>query len=249
MKKASIDLKNKAIRLRKKGLSYREIKKEVSISKSSLSLWLKDIPLKEKHRKRLYTKQIHSLSLGSRSQKERRLKEIEEIIKISKNEIVFPISKETHRLFGAALYWGEGTKDRGLEITNSDPYLILFMVNWFKDIFKINPNTLKVNLNIYSQQNENDLKRFWSDLCKIPLENFGKSFIKPANKSYKKNNLYYGTIKIRVPKSTDLRIKVFGWIQKILESINPEIEKVQKRWGHLKKVKRSVNIRTDALIA
>ena len=148
-----------------------------------------------------------------------------------------------------ALYWGEGSKGRGLEITNSDPYLIFFMVNWFEKIFKIDPKTLKATLNIYSQQNEKDLKRFWSDLCKIPIENFCKSFVKPANKSYKKNNLYYGTIKIRVPKSTDMRIKIFGWIQKVLESINPEIEKVQKKWGHLKKVKRSVNIDKYAPIA
>jgi hypothetical protein len=242
MKKAPEIYKIEAIKLRKNGLSYGEIKRKIPISKSTLSLWLKDTPLKKKDKKRLYTKRIYNLSLGPNSQKERRKREIDEIIKISKNEIEIPISMEAYRLYGAALYWGEGTKDRGLVITNSDPSLVLFMVKWFETIFKINPKTLKAYLNIYSQQNESDLKKFWSDLCKIPIENFGKSFIKPGNKSYKKNNLYYGTIKIHVPKSTDMRIKVFGWIQKTLESINADIEKVQKKWGHLKKVTRSANL-------
>ena len=66
--------KIRAIKLRREGLSYREIRKHVPVAKSTLSLWLKNIPLKEKDRKRLYTKQIYSLSLGSASQKIRREK-------------------------------------------------------------------------------------------------------------------------------------------------------------------------------
>jgi len=84
------------------------------------------------------------------------------------------------------------------------------MVKWFKEVLKISPETLKANLNIYPQQNEQEIKQFWSELTGIPLENFGKSYIKPLSKGYKKNNLYYGTIKIRVLKGTNLRYRVFG---------------------------------------
>jgi hypothetical protein len=69
------------------------------------------------------------------------------------------------------------------------------MVRWLKRVFGISPNFLKAWLNIYPQQNELELKQFWSQLTGIPLENFGKSYIKPPNKNYKKNTLYYGTIK------------------------------------------------------
>lgn len=87
------------------------------------------------------------------------------------------------------------------------------------------------------------MKKFWSDLCGIPLKNFGKSYIKPSNKNYKKNNLYYGTIKIRVPKSTDLRIRVFGWTQKVLEEISPHTILIQKKWERLKNIERPVNLK------
>lgn len=235
-------IKNRAIRLRRLGYSYNRISKLTGSSKGTLSYWLKDIPLSEKFKKQFYNARIKNLSLGTQSQKQRRQREIEEIIKEAKKEILLPLDTNTLKLIGAALYWAEGSKTSELAITNSDPYLIFFMIRWFEQIFKIKPKELKAHLNIYSQQNENDLKCFWSELCDIPLERFGKSYIKPTNKNYKKNNLYYGTIKVRVSKSTDLKIKVFAWIQKMLKSFNPKIEYTQKRWQRLKDVKRPVNL-------
>lgn len=87
------------------------------------------------------------------------------------------------------------------------------MISWFKKMFGISPATLKAHLNIYSQQNELEVKKFWSEITSIPIENFGKSFIKPTNRGFKKNNLYYGTIKIYVPKGTDMRHRTLAWIQ------------------------------------
>lgn len=116
------------------------------------------------------------------------------------------------------------------------------MVRWFEKIFGVPPQNLKAKLNIYPQQNELEIKQFWSRLTGIPLENFGKSFIKPPNKGYKKNNLYYGTIKVRVPKGTDTRHRVFGWVKAVLKEIAPKVELTQKEWRSLKEVRRPVNI-------
>ena len=235
-------LKVKAKRLRRKGLSYGEIKKELNIAKSTLSLWLKTVPLTPKQKKRLYTKNILILSRGPQSQKERRIREITKIISNAEKEISLPLSSETFQLVGAFLYWAEGSKTSKFEITNSDPNLIFFMVRWFEKIFLVPSKNLKVNLNIYPQQNELEIKKFWSQLTGIPLENFGKSFIKPRSKGYKKNNLYYGTIKIRVPKGTNMRHRVFGWIKAILKDNAPRTELVQREWRSLKEVCRPVNI-------
>jgi len=231
------------MRMRTQGLSYNEIKRKVPVAKSTLSLWLKEIPLTDEHKTRLYTKQIKILELGSQSQKVRREREIQKILENAGAEITCPLSTDAYRLFGAALYWAEGTKGNGLEITNADPNLILFMVRWFGKVFGINSNTLKAHLNLYRQQNEIEVKRFWSELCGIPVCNFGKTYFKPANKGYKHNNLYYGTIKIRVPKGTDIRWRLFGWVQKILNEITPHITKTERRWERLKKVSRAVNLK------
>lgn len=237
-----IHLKMQAIALRKQGLSYNEIRQKVPVAKSTLSLWLKTILIKKEYRERLYTKQIRNLEQGAQSQKERRVREIQRILDSAKREITYPLPINAYKLFGAALYWAEGTKGNGLEVTNSDPNLILFMVRWFEKIFKIKPEILRVQLNMYHQQNEKFIKRFWSELCGIPLENFGKSYFKPANKGYKKNNLYYGTVKIRVPCGTDIRWRMFGWVQKVLEETNPHLTQIERRWERLKKVRRAVNL-------
>ena len=228
-----VELQDKAIKLRKKGLSYGEIKKQINVAKSSLSLWLKHVELKPEHRARLYTKHIQFLNLGSQSQKERRAREVTEIIKNAEEEITCPLSVDTHRLMGAALYWAEGSKNGLCQITNSDPHLICFMVNWIEKMFSITSDRLKARLNIYPQQNERQIKKFWSELTGIPIERFGKSFVKPLSTGFKKNNLYYGTIKIEIPKSINIKHRIFGWVNAVLKE-STKVNLAERRWQSLR---------------
>ncbi len=230
--------KNDAVALRRKGFSYNEINKKIGVPKSTLSSWLKSVPLKPEHRKRLYTKQVQILSRGSQSQKERRRREIDSIVEEAIREIELPLSGQTFKLFGAALYWAEGSKTKSFTVTNSDPHLVAFMVSWFEKIFNVSPKTMKAYLNIYAQQNEKRIKRFWSDITGIPVDRFGKSYIKPLSTGYKKNNLYYGTIKVFVPKGTDMKHRLFGWIQATLQSTNPKVKLAQKKWVSLTSIQR-----------
>ena len=236
------NLRKSAQKLRRDGASYGEINKKLGVAKSTLSFWLKDILLKPSDRKRLYTKQIEVLLRGPKSQKDRRAREVEQIIKEAGEKIKLPLSIETLRLVGAALYWGEGSKGKRAQVTNSDPYLILLMVRWIESIFKIPARSLKARLNIYPQQNELKIKKFWSDLTGIPLENFGKSYVKPKNKGYKKNNLYYGTMRIEVPKSANIRYQIFGWITGIIRDLNPGIQLTQEKWQSLKETPLPANL-------
>ena len=242
MGKNYIALKKVAIGLRKKGLSYKEIKEAISIPKSTLSYWLKYIRIKPQYKKRLYTKQIEYLSFGSKSQKERRKREVEKIMTLAIEEVKLPITFDAYRLMGAALYWAEGSKGGRIQITNSDPHFILFMTKWLEKVFKIPAGNLKAWLNIYPQQNDLEIKKFWSELTGIPLENFGKSYIKPLSSGYKKNNLYYGTIRVEVPKSTDMKHKIFGWIKAALLDIESETKLVQRNWQRLTGTLRPVNL-------
>lgn len=245
MDKVYSTLKKSAQRLRKQGKSYGEIKRMLGVSKSTLSFWLKDVLLSPEHRSRLYTKQIQILSLGPKSQKERRAKEIERIIKEANKEIEMPLSKQTLLLMGAALYWAEGSKGNRFQVTNSDPVLIAFMIRWIKEIFGITAKDLKAKLNIYPQQNDLFIQKFWSNLTGIPLQNFLKSYVKPMSTGYKKNNLYYGTIRIEVPKSSNMCHRTFGWINAAVASLTPSIRVVEQKWRRLKEVKRPINLQTQ----
>ena len=182
------------------------------------------------------------LNLGSRSHHLRRQGEISRIIGSAQNEVSAFLSDETVKLLGAAIYWAEGTKKGTTRVTNSDPALILFMVYWLKRVFGIETSSIRAWLNMYSQQDEKDLIAFWSDLTGIPAKNFGKSYIKPESKNYKKNTLYYGTIQISVPKSTDLQYRIQGLVRGFISTIDPKLKSTILRWEGLRDIQRTINL-------
>jgi hypothetical protein len=47
---AKDDVRDHAVALRLQGKSYNDIRRELGVSKSTLSLWLRDVPLTEEHR-------------------------------------------------------------------------------------------------------------------------------------------------------------------------------------------------------
>ncbi len=237
-----VKLKKQATALRKKGLSYGVIAKTLGISKSTVSSWLYSIKITAKQQKKLYSNQVYHLNFGPNSQRNRREREVTSIIIKAKTQISNNITLESYRLFGAALYWAEGSKKSMFCMTNSDPSLILFWVRWVEKIFGIDAKLLKAKLNIYPQQSDTQIRKFWSDLTSIPLKNFGKSYVKPLSKNYKKNNLYYGTIRIDVPKSTNYRHMVYAWKERILEDLAPDVDRVQRKWEKLQRVAKPVNM-------
>lgn len=231
-----------AITLRREGKSYGEITQVLGVPKSTLSYWLKGIPLSPQLKERHYTARVRNLNKGAQSNRARREREITAIIEGAASEISSTLSREAYMLFGAALYWAEGTKRGMLEFTNSDPLMIYFFVRWLEEVLAISPSTLKAKLNMYAQQDEQELKRFWSDLCGIPPEHFGKSYIKPPSKNVKGNTLYYGTIKVVVPKSMDAKLRIFGWIEGVMRKYQEDVRHIERKWTKLKNVARPVNL-------
>ena len=225
MKKEKYELQKEiAKKLRGRGLSYGKIRREIGVPKSTLSWWLKDFKILKKYRAKLYTKQVELITVGKYSQKVRRQKEVKNIMDAARKAVSGKLSNDALRFMGVALYWAEGTKGTRFTITNSDPALILFMVKWVEKIFNIPPASLSACLNIHQNQNDKVIKSFWSDLLGIPVSSFGKSYIKPNSKGYKKNNLYWGTIKVSIPKSTNLKFEMFGWLEEALPDIRKHVE-------------------------
>jgi len=178
-------LKRQAIKLRKKGWSYGEIRKRVNVSKSTLSLWCRDVELTIKQKARLIAKKADILKKGSQAIMAKRKREIRRIKRLAKTEIS-GLTPYQFKIAGVLIYWAEGSKNNGTIISNSDPALIKFMVDWFKRIHETPPEKLKARLNIHADQNDAKIKRYWSKITGIPLENFGKSYIKPEGTGHRK---------------------------------------------------------------
>ncbi len=210
--------KLKAVKLRKRGLSYKEIRKEMNVSKASLSLWLRDIELTPKQKTRLFKKQEMFLYAGAKSQQRKRIERIKKITKQAKKEMG-NFLKNPLFLPGIMLYWAEGSKStESIKFTNSDPLMIKFMMKWFREICGVPEEKFRIALHIHELLSRKNAEKYWSNLTGIPLKQFQKTFIKPTSLGQRRNILYNGTCVICV-FNKDLFRRMQGWKVGFLEKI------------------------------
>lgn len=170
--------RQKALTLRKKGMSYSQIKEKLGISKSTLSGWLYSMPLSEKRIRELQANnpiRIEKYRNTMRAKKEIRLKEVYK--KVSKD--IGNLSTRDLFLAGLFLYWGEGTKAQNslVALTNTNPAMIKFFINWLK-LFGVKNKDLKIKLHLYSDMKIKESLDFWAKELNIPICQFYKPYIK-----------------------------------------------------------------------
>lgn len=225
-----IDLKRQARQLRLKGYSYKEITQELAIAKSTLSYWLRNIELTPEQRLRLIKKGSANQHIGSEASKRLRLERTSRIIYEAKSEVQLDLSRDLW-LIGVILYWAEGAKQKihnpsqGVVFSNSDPKIIKLFLKWVKEYLLISENNLTLEVYIHKsyKKSRESLINYWSSLTGVSKERFTKIRYKRNKiRSYRKNrgDNYYGVLRVRVKKSTDLNRKITGWVEGICTQFN-----------------------------
>jgi hypothetical protein len=201
--------KLKAIELRKNGLSYREIQKTIRASKSTLSLWLKDIELSKAQKSRLTRLQATAYS-GAKKIQAQSSKHHNEIRAHAEQEVTKLINNSFF-VAGLMLYWAEGSKSFGsVQFSNSDPNMIKIMMRWFREFCAVPEAKFRIGLFIHSLHIHNNYLGYWQKVTSIPLTQFQKPYIKATIFSNRKNKLYNGTCVIKI-HSRELLSKILGW--------------------------------------
>ncbi len=222
---SKIEEKNKAIELRKQGLSYREILEQIPVAKSSLSLWLKDVKLAKEQKQRLTDKKIAGMKRGWVARHKNRILLTERIKEEAEGEIGTIIERDLW-LIGTALYWGEGSKEKesrpgiGVKFSNSDPRMIKIFLKWLFDI--VHEKREKIYFEIYIHENcKNRLSQvvnYWSNCTGFSKNNFTHIYFKKNKINTKRKNVgenYYGLLRVGVKSSSTLQRKIEGWISGI----------------------------------
>ncbi len=181
---AKYELKQKAIKLRLKGLSYNQIKSQIQVSKSSLSLWLKDYPLSEERLRALrdFSEiRIEKFRQTMLAKQEKRFTEAYNREKISH----LPLSRKELFIAGLFLYWGEGMKGikRSLGLYNTNPQIVKFGLFWYTKILGVPRKKIKVHLHLYSDMNIAEEINFWSNELNLPLSQIRRPYIKQTKKT------------------------------------------------------------------
>jgi predicted transcriptional regulator len=211
----------KAITLREKGLSVQIIAKKLSVSKSTVSRWCKNVKLSDVQKLRLENKRriagIKALLPWIEKNKKIKIDDIKAQTVQGEKDIGQISAKELY-FIGLGLYWGEGYKKGSDEwgFTNSDPAIIRTILQWVAECYQIDITRVHARLTInglYLKETERITKR-WSAETGIPLSKFSSpSIIKGYGKTTRNPKSYRGTLRIKIRNGTSLR-------RRILASIN-----------------------------
>ena len=226
------------IRLRLQGQSYSEIQKVVDgISKSTLSLWLKNLVLSDIARARLAERErkrsVEALIRRNKRQTLVALERRSAILNKYKSE-VGSMSRRDLIIIGAALYWAEGHKrpikrnsreltNHAVSFTNADPQMLKIFLKFLYEICEIPLGNIKIGVRIFQHLNEEVVLSYWSRTLAIPLNNFTKTYIGISRSSTGKrpfNRLPYGVVQIRI-YNTNLFHRIMGWIDGLKSQCEP----------------------------
>lgn len=198
---SKILLREQAIKLRIKGYTYGQIKRELDLAKSTLSGWLRNLPLNKEQLELLSKNRERSRDLAREkyitTRKNQRLARLKQVLKQQNNSLL-PLSEKELFLCGLFLYWGEGEKRHGvISISNTDPKVIKFALYWMTYSLKIPKDKIRINLHLYKDMNRDESTIFWSNTLNVSTTQFNKPYIKKTNReglTYK--SFGHGTCKL-----------------------------------------------------
>ncbi|MBW8735961.1 MAG: hypothetical protein JF621_02095 [Streptomyces turgidiscabies] len=213
--RAKDDLRERARELRKQGWTYNRIQTELGCSKSSVSLWVRDLPHPEL--KCTPKEQRERMNAGLARLQASRQQE-REAAKQAAATAVGELSDRELFLTGVALYWAEGTKDKPhtrrecVEFVNSDPGMISVFLAWL-DLLDVNRDRLHCRVMIHESADVTAAEHHWADLVGIDRSALGKTILKKHNPTTVRKNTgdsYRGCLGIRVRQGVDLYPRIEG---------------------------------------
>lgn len=221
-------LREQAIKLRlEKESSYSEIRKMLGVPKSTLSNWLRELPLSEERMLKLRREnlkrneaKIERFRITMREKREEKNREIYK--KYQKKFSKF--SKNVFFVAGLMLYLGEGSKKDYyvIALTNTDPDIINFFVVWLNDFLDIQKEDIKISLHLYENMDIEKENEFWRKKLGLKKSQFYKPWIsklKKASFSYKES-FRHGTCTIHASsgeKKRELMMATKAFVEKYLK--------------------------------
>jgi hypothetical protein len=210
--------------LRSRGYSINQIIDETGYSKASISVWVRDIKLTAEQKQVISGRgrSFDSIEKRRASRLNNEISKRRRAIEIAKNDYS-ELSKDQLKLVGIILYLGEGakTKRNTVCIANSDPAVIKIALRFFREVCEVPEEKFRIQIHTHSHSDVVKVEKYWSKVTGIPRNHFYKTYIKQSAASLdKRHTLTYGTVDLSV-NSTDLLLKILGWIERIKEILVP----------------------------
>ena len=83
------------------------------------------------------------------------------------------------------LYWAEGSKTRNVaQITNSDPEVVRFFVEFLRQYFVLPDDRFSVTCNLFADHlaRQGEVEHFWLETLRLPPSSLRKSIVNVYSK-------------------------------------------------------------------
>lgn len=211
------DKRLEARKLREEGMAIGKIAKTLGCSKSSVSIWVRDIVLTQEQIKKIMDDKHSSPEqfAGSKKNKEIYLKKRLEYQQEGRDKAK---QKDPLHMAGCMLYWAEGTKSRNAcTFSNSDKDMMVFFKKFLTESFNIKDSDIALTIHCYDDfYSKEQIEEYWIAGLNLARSNLRKTQLnnKPSSRRVdgSRNKLPYGTVHLRV-NSSKLVQHIFGAIQ------------------------------------
>ncbi|WP_052864882.1 hypothetical protein [Streptomyces niger] len=207
-------LRAQARELRRAGKTYDEIVAELGVSKSSVSLWVRDLPKPSPSPERMH-RMREARWAPYREARDRQCAET----KSAAAKEIGQLSDRELFLVGVGLYWAEGAKSKSYQrredvlFVNSDPGMIRVYLAWLT-LLGVERARLDFRVMIHESADALEAERFWGEVVGVDAAAFSKTTLKKHNPKTVRKNIgddYHGCLVVRVRKGADLYRRIEGW--------------------------------------
>ena len=211
--------------LRREGRSVRAIAEQVGAARSTISLWVRDIPLD--------AAQQAALDAANPAISHRRLGQaawsrMNRDARVAAQDDGRGRAREGSLLHqaGCMLYWAEGSKHRNhVTFTNADADMVAFFLRFLFECYEIQPTqvALSVNCHLGNGLTIDDIHAWWLERLGLPASCLRAPAINRASKASKhvRRPLVHGTARL-VVHSTFVVQSIYGAIQEYAGCSRPE---------------------------
>lgn len=196
--------RERARQLRREGSTYDEIARQLSVSKSSVSLWTRDLPHPEQSPDGVDAR-LAALRRYSEARRERVA--AERAIEVAVGEAALGrLSDRELLIAGVVAYWAEGAKSKPwrrsdrISFINSDPDMIRLWLTYLR-LQGIDDNRLRFRLSIHESADVEASTRWWSEIVGRPAAEFQRPTLKRNVVATSRKNIgesYHGCLVINV---------------------------------------------------
>jgi hypothetical protein len=218
--------RSEARRLRRLGWSVREIERQLNVSRSSVSRWVRDIQLTDEQiavldrRSATSPGQRAGAEANAALGRQRRARYQEEGRARARGG-------DSLHLTGCMLYWAEGDKGReAVRVSNSDPALLRLFVRFLRECYDAPVERISVSCNLFADHldRQRDIEDFWLATLELPRSCLRRSIVNVYSKysqKKRKNRLPYGTCRVSYCDTRTAQ-SIYGAIQEYAGFDRPE---------------------------